>query len=100
MMKNNIKTVDFSHAINATSAFLTIAVMVLSYSITKGIGVGMISYTVMSAISYLVEIIKYACTKKKAQEKGEVIEKPKWEISIIALIVTVLFIVYFFVPAK
>lgn len=100
MMKNNIKTVDFSHAINATSAFLTIAVMVLSYSITKGIGVGMISYTVMSAISYLVEIIKYACTKKKAQEKGEVIEKPKWEISIIALIVTALFIVYFFVPAK
>ena len=99
MMKNNIKSVDFSDAIKASSAFLTIIVMVLSYSITKGIGVAMISYTVMTAIAYVVEIIKYAFAKKKAQE-GEVIEKPKWEVSIVALIVTALFIVYFFVPAQ
>ena len=99
MMKNNIKSIDFSSAINAASAFLTIAVMVLSYSITKGIGIGLISYTVMSAISYVVEIIKYAILKKKAED-GEVVEKPKWEVSIIALVVTALFLVYFLVPAK
>lgn len=90
MMKNNIKSVNFEGAINATAAFLTIVFMILSYSITEGIGMGMISYTVMSSIAYLVELIKYAITKK---------EKPVWNVSIVAIVVTVLFAVYFFVPA-
>jgi len=89
MMKNNIKSVDFGNAIKATSAFLTIAVMVLSYSITKGIGVGMVAYTVMSIVSYLVSLI-VASVKKT--------EKPKWDVSVVAIIVTILFCVYFFVP--
>ncbi|MBE6624691.1 MAG: NCS2 family permease [Ruminococcaceae bacterium] len=97
MMKNNVKGVDFSNAINATAAFLTIVVMVLSYSITKGIGIGMISYTVMAAIAYVIDIIKYSAQKKKAAE-GEEIEKPKWPVSIVAIVVTVLFLAYFFVP--
>ena len=97
MMKGNIKSIDFSHAINATSAFLTIAVMVLSYSITKGIGIGIISYVLMTAIEYLVNLIKYSILKKKAAE-GEEIEKPVWTVSVVAIIVTVLFLVYFFVP--
>ena len=90
MMKNNIKSVDFSNAIKATSAFLTIAVMVLSYSITNGIGVGLVSYTLMSVVSYLIDLIK-ASVKKT--------EKPKWEVSIISIVVSVLFIIYFFIPA-
>ena len=90
MMKNNVKNVDFSNAINATSAFLTIVVMVLSYSITKGIGIGLLSYTVMSALLYLVELVKYAVTKK---------DKPEWNVSVIAIVVSALFCVYFFVPA-
>jgi len=89
MMKNNIKSVDMSDAVSATSAFLTIVVMLLSYSITKGIGIGMVTYTVMSAIAYLIGVIKYAIDKK---------EKPAWNVSVVALIVTVLFCVYFFVP--
>ena len=97
MMKNNVKNVDFGNAINATSAFLTIVVMVLAYSITKGIGIGMISYTVMSALAYVVELIKYTVVSKKAAE-GEEIEKPKWNVSVVALVVTALFLVYFFVP--
>ena len=91
MMKNNIQRVDFSNAINATAAFLTIVVMVLSYSITKGIGFGLLAYTVMSALSYLVDLVKFAC------KKGE---KPVWNVSIVALVVTALFCVYFFVPVK
>ncbi len=90
MMKNNVKEINFSNAINATSAFLTVVIMVLSYSITKGIGVGLISYTLMSIVAYLVEIIKYAITKKN---------KPTWNVSVIAIIVSLLFCVYFFVPA-
>jgi AGZA family xanthine/uracil permease-like MFS transporter len=89
MMKGNIKSVDFSNAINATAAFLTIVIMVLSYSITKGIGVGMIAYVVMSLLAYLVDLIKYAITKK---------EKPVWNVSIIAIVVCALFAIYFFVP--
>ena len=91
MMKNNVKGIDFGSYISATSAFLTIAVMVLSYSITKGIGVGMISYTLMTAVTYLVELT--AALIKKT-------EKPKFEISLVAMIVTALFVVYFFVPAS
>lgn len=102
MMKNNVKAIDFSNAINATSAFLTIAIMVLSYSITKGIGIGMIAYTMMSLIAYVVEIIVYACKKEKTyvNEEGETvaIEKPKFPVSVVALIVTALFLVFFFVP--
>ena len=89
MMKNNIKNIDFGNAIKATSAFLTIVVMVLSYSITKGIGIGLLSYVVMSVLAYLFGLIKYAIKKE---------EKPTWDISVVAVIVTLLFCVYFFVP--
>ena len=89
MMKHNVKNIDFANAINATSAFLTIAIMVLSYSITDGIGFGLVSYTVMNAILYLAELIISAVKKT---------EKPKWNVSIVAIVVSVLFLVYFFVP--
>ena len=90
MMKNNIKSVDFSDAINATTAFLTITVMLLSYSITKGIGIGILSYTLMSACEYLAELIISAVKKT---------DKPQWKVSVVTLVVAALFAVYFFVPA-
>ncbi|MBQ9729436.1 MAG: NCS2 family permease [Clostridia bacterium] len=107
MMKNNVKNIDFNNAVNATCAFLTIAVMVLSYSITKGIGVGMVSYVIMSSIAYVIELIKWSVTKDKnsaepveGEEGAEVVkaEKPVWNVSVVAIIVSVLFLVYFFVP--
>ena len=94
MMKHNVKSMDMSNAITATTGFLTIVVMVLSYSITKGIGIGMISYTLMSAIAYAANAIKYSIAKKNNPEA----EKPVWNVSIVALVVTALFLVYFFVP--
>ena len=102
MMKNNVKSIDFKNPINAVSAFLTIIIMPLAYSITKGIGIGMIVYTVLSILSYVIEIIIYACKKDKTtvNEAGETvaIEKPKFQVSVVAIIVTVLFLIYFFVP--
>ncbi len=89
MMKANIKSIDFSNAISATTAFLTIVVLVLSYSITKGIGVGLLSYTIMSAVAYVIELVKSLIKKT---------EKPKWEVSIIVIIVALFLCVYFFVP--
>ncbi len=94
MMKHNVKSMDMSNAISATTGFLTVVVMVLSYSITKGIGIGMIAYTLMSAIAYGAEWIKYSIVKKNDENA----EKPVWNVSIVALVVTALFLVYFFVP--
>jgi xanthine/uracil/vitamin C permease (AzgA family) len=88
-MKNNVQSIDFTNSINATSAFLTVVIMVLSYSITKGIGIGMLAYTFMSILAYLVELI-VASVKKT--------EKPTWNVSVIAIIVSLLFVLYFFVP--
>ena len=89
MMKNNIQEIDFGNAIKATAAFLTIVIMLLSYSITTGIGVGMISFTVMSVIAYLIDAVKYAAGKG---------EKPVWSVSAVAIVVSLLFCLYFFVP--
>ena len=90
MMKNNIKSIDFSNAINATAAFLTIVVMVLSYSITVGIGMGLLSYTVMSVIAYVIDLVRYAIKKQ---------EKPVWNVSVVAIVISLLFVAYFFGPA-
>ena len=90
MMKANIKSMDMSGAISATTSFLTIVVMLLSYSITKGIGVGMLSFTIMSCLEYVIGLVKYAITKK---------DKPEWKISPITIVVSLLFCVYFFIPA-
>ena len=90
MMKNNVKSIDFSNAINAVSAFLTVVIMVLSYSITKGIGIGIVSYTLMNLVAYGVNWIVYAINKK---------EKPVWNLHVVTLVVSALFLVYFFVPA-
>lgn len=89
MMKGNVKNIDLGNTVSATAAFLTISVMVLSYSITKGIGVGMVTYTVMSIVSYVIELVKSLIKKE---------EKPEWKISTVSIIVSVLFLVYFFVP--
>ena len=89
MMKNNVKNMDFGNAINATSGFLTVVVMVLSYSITKGIGVGLLAYTIMSILAYVVELIVASVRKT---------EKPVWNVSVVAIVVSLLFAVYFFVP--
>ena len=91
MMKNNVKELDFRNPITSTASFLTIIIMILSYSITEGIGIGLLSYTLMSIAAYFIGLIRYAVTKK---------EKPKWNISVVAIIVSLLFAVYFFVPAN
>ncbi|MBR5449600.1 MAG: NCS2 family permease [Clostridia bacterium] len=91
MMKSNVKGIDFTTPVNATSAFLTIVVMVLAYSITAGIGVGILSYTILSTVCYLVKLVQ-ALVKKT--------EKPKWDVSVVAVVVSVLFAIYFFVPVS
>ena len=89
LMMSNVKNIDFENPTNAVPAFLTIIIMLLGYSITKGIGVGVISFVVIAVVKYIIGLIKFWC------KKGE---KPQWEVSVVALVVFALFLVYFLVP--
>lgn len=73
-------------------SFLTIAMMPFAYSITAGIGLGILSYVAIELFSYVVSLIAYACNKDDTKVK------PKWSVHIVMLIIAALFIVYFFVP--
>ena len=86
LMMKSVVNIDFKSIKNAVPAFLTIVVMPLSYSITTGIGVGIISYVVLSVIIYLADLIRYAIKK---------CEKPKFELSIVMIVVFGLFLLYF-----
>ena len=89
LMLKGITNLKIDGVKNAVPAFLTIAMMPLSYSITDGIGFGLLSYVIIDLCIYIVSAIKYACTKK---------EKPVWDLHPVTIIVAVLFCVYFFVP--
>lgn len=94
LMMGSVVKIDFKNLKVAVPAFITIVMMPLAYSITGGIGLGIISYVLISIICYIVDIIKYAVNKKKG---GEAV-KPKWEVSIVTAVITVFFLIYFFVP--
>ncbi|MBQ0099566.1 MAG: NCS2 family permease [Firmicutes bacterium] len=92
LMMKNITKVNFDAIRVAVPAFLTIIMMPLAYSITTGIGVGILSFVIISIITYLIDLIKFkAC-------KDDSVEKPEWKISVFTGIVAILFGVYFFVP--
>lgn len=93
LMLKGIVNIKIDTVKNAVPAFLTIAMMPLAYSITDGIGFGIVSYVLIDLIAYVVDAIKYACAKDK-----ENATKPVWDLSVVTIIVTVLFLVYFFVP--
>ena len=80
----------FDNIKNAVPSFITIITIILGYSITDGIGMGILMFFIIDSIIYLSDLILYKFKKKK--------EKPKSEITIVTLIVVVLFLIYFLVP--
>ncbi|MCR5350665.1 MAG: NCS2 family permease [Acholeplasmatales bacterium] len=92
LMMGNVKEIDFKNPLNAVPAFITILTMPLTYSITTGIGLGIITYVILNCIAYVVGLLLYALGKTE--------EKPKWNISIVCLVVFALFLVYFLVPTS
>ena len=70
--------------------FITIITMVLSYSITNGIGMGIVSYVVLDLVIYFADLIAY--------KMGKTNIKPKTDITIVTIIVFILFLIYFLVP--
>ena len=91
LMLKGAKNLKIDSVKDAVPAFLTIALMPLSYSITNGIGFGILSYVILEALSFVVQLILHGINKEKHA-------KPKWEVSAICLVVAALFLVYFFVP--
>lgn len=94
LMMSSVTKIDFTNLKIAVPAFITVIMMPLAYSITGGIGLGLISYVIINVICYVVDIIKYAVVSKKG---GEAV-KPKWPVSVVTGIITVFFLIYFFVP--
>ncbi len=92
LMLKGVKDIDFSDVRIAVPAFLAIAIMPLGYSITKGIGMAILSYVIIGVLAYLVDLVKYAASKQENKEK------PEWKVSIVTIVIALLFVVYFFVP--
>ena len=90
LMMSNVVDVDFKNVKNSIPAFMTIITMVLSYSITKGIGMGIVTFVFLDGIIYLTDLISYKLGKTRV--------KPKAEMTIVTLIVFALFMIYFLVP--
>ena len=90
LMLKGVKDIDFSDIRIAVPAFLAIAIMPLGYSITKGIGMAILSYVIISVLAYVVDVVRYAVSKKG--------EKPVWDVSVVTIVISLLFVVYFFVP--
>lgn len=91
LMMKNVINIDFENSKNAICSFITIITMVLAYSITDGIGLGIIVYVVLDIIIYLIDFIKYCLDDKKNN-------KPIINITPITFIIFILFLIYFFVP--
>ena len=90
LMMANVKDIDFKNIKYAVPAFITIIVMVLAYSITDGIGAGIVTFAVIDFIIWVIDMIRY--------KRGTIKEKPRLEITIVTLVILILFLVYFLVP--
>ena len=84
LMMKNVLEVDFDNVKNAIPAFLTIVTMVLSYSITKGIGIGIIAFVVLDFVIYVIDLMKG--------------KRAKLEITWVTFVIFILFLIYFLVP--
>lgn len=94
LMLKGAKNLKLDSVKDMVAGFLTVAMMPLGYSITTGIGFGILSYVIISVCEYVVKIIGYAFSKKENKVK------PAWELPVVTIIIALLFVVYFFVPTK
>ena len=84
LMLKNITKVDLKNIRNSVPAFLAIILMPLTYSITDGIGVGIIAYFLINLIIYIINRLKGKNVKSN--------------ITLVNTIITILFIFYFLIP--
>ncbi len=94
LMLKGVKNIKVDTVKDFVPAFLTIAIMPLGYSITDGIGLGILSYVLLNVCGYLFDLIKYSLSNKEDKVK------PVWDLHVVTIIIAVLFLVYFFVPTS
>lgn len=94
LMLKGIKNVKVDTVKDFVPAFLTIAMMPLGYSITTGIGFGILSYVIIDLCGYLFGLLAYKLSNKEDKVK------PVWDLHVVTIIIAVLFIIYFFVPTS
>ncbi len=94
LMLKGVKNLKLDSVKDFVPAFLTIAMMPFGYSITDGIGLGILSYVAIDICEYLFGLITYALSKKEDKVK------PAWNLHVVTIIIAVLFLIYFFVPTS
>ena len=87
LMLKGVKDIKVDSVRDFVPAFLTIAMMPFCYSITTGIGLGLLSYSLITVFGYLVDVIAYSFKKKKDPEA----KKPVWDLHIVTVIISILF---------
>lgn len=92
LMLGGVKDLDFTDIKTIVPAFIAIVMMPFGYSITDGIGLGVIAHVIIAFVVWVVEFIKYKAGKSE--------EKPKLDVSIVLLVIFILFLVYFLVPTS
>lgn len=90
LMMKNIKNIDFNNIKYGIPSFLIIIMMILTYSITDAIGIGIMTFVIIDLIIYIIDYFKY---KLKKTEK-----KPAFEITLTTIFMFIMFAIYFFVP--
>lgn len=94
LMLKGAKDLKLDSVKDFVPAFLTIAIMPFGYSITDGIGLGILSYVAIDLCGYIVDLIRYKLSKKENKVK------PVWDLHVVTLIIAALFLVYFLVPTS
>ena len=88
LMMNCVREIEWTDAAEAVPAFLTIAMMPLTYNISYGIAFGIISWLLIRVFVDLISLVK--------KSDSETVAQPKEKISVVTVVIAVLFILMFF----
>jgi AGZA family xanthine/uracil permease-like MFS transporter len=88
LMMQTVVHIKFDSILDAIPIFFTIAFMPLTYSITNGVGLGILSYSFLHLIVFLWEGTLYLFGRKK--------QKPSWPIRLPCGIIAILFLIGMF----
>jgi xanthine/uracil/vitamin C permease (AzgA family) len=87
-MLKMLKKIDFSQLRYSLPSFLTIVGIGFFFSITKGLGFGILSFFIINLLSYVFDFVCYFTNKRSFP--------PEWSIKPFNMILSVVFIIDFF----
>lgn len=92
LMMNCVREIEWTNVAEAVPAFLTIAMMPLTYNISYGIAFGIISWLLIKLFVDLLGLIG----KKKNNNGAETVPEKAEKINVVTIVIAVLFILMFF----